>query len=103
MKITKETVTTKTRKLSANWTVEQSQDLQAMSETLQKEIDREILDTLISTELENKCWIKVPVTKSRQICVQWLEENMTDEYLLLTNTAYFKSQADAMLYILRWS
>lgn len=109
MKIIKTKVNAKTRQLSANWTVEQAQDLEHhisddLAKILQEEIDREIIEEITGASLVEQGWTKVPVTIWRNVNMEaWLSENMIDEYKHLSNYAYFKSSDDATLYILKWT
>lgn len=109
MKIIKTTVNAKTRKLNATWTVEKSQDLEhhisdELARILQEEIEKEIVEEITGNTLVEQGWTKVPITVWQNVDMdRWLEENMTNEYKHLKKYAYFKSSADATLYILKWA
>lgn len=105
MKISKIPVSTKTRKLSANWTVERSQDLdQAVvsefAKILQEQIDKEVLMTIKAEELIKQGWFMIPFAVKTSI--NWFKENIKDEYAMILGKMYFKSQEDAVFYTLTW-
>ena len=109
MKIIKTKVNAKTRQLSANWTVEQAQDLEHhisddLAKILQEEIDREIIEEITGASLVEQGWTKVPnffvVIDEVQ---NWLAENTSDDYRCWGKSVYFKSSEDATLYVLKWS
>lgn len=111
MKIIKTKVNAKTRPLNANWTVEQSQDIEhqisdELAKIMQEEIDREIIEEITSVGLVEQGWTKVP-NYVRLLTIDemqnWLAENTTDEYKLLKYSVCFKNYEDATLYILKWA
>ena len=111
MKIVKTTVQTKSRRLSANYTMEEIQPLLSsfltdesyneFAEIIQEEIDREIVLTVKADSLVKEGWITIPFTV--KISLDWFKENMQDEYAMILGKMYFKSHEDAVLYSLTWS
>jgi hypothetical protein len=111
MKIVKTTVQTKSRRLSANYTMEEIQPLLSslltdesyddFAKIIQEEIDREIVLTVKAEGLVKQGWIMIPFTV--KISIDWFKENMQDEYAMILGKMYFKSQEDAVLYSLTWS
>lgn len=118
MKIEKVKVNTTSRKLNAKYTMQIMQEAKAkigdaaydeLAKILQKEIDREILEDLKMTQLEIEGWIKIPIQPLYKLYAlpydqrDWLEDNMTDEYVTFNKAILFKSHDDAVLYSLKWS
>jgi len=106
MKRVKTKVQAKTRKLSAEWTFEESQYTQhhisdELAKILQEEIDKEIVNELKAQQLVNDGWIMIPFTV--KISIDWFRENIQNEYIMLSEAMYFKSHDDAVLYSLTWS
>jgi len=112
MKIVKTTVQTKSRKLSASYTVEQIQSLKLLgtlsdevyddfAKIIQEEIDREIVLTVKADSLVKEGWIIIPFTV--KISIDWFKEHMQDEYAMILGKMYFKNHEDAVLYTLTWS
>ena len=106
MKIIKTKVNAKTRQLSANWTVEQSQDLicDDLTKTLQEEIDKEVILEILGASLVDRGWTKVPnFLFDIDELQNWLAENTSDDYRCWGKSVYFKSSKDATLYVLKWA
>ena len=111
MKIVKTTVQTKSRRLSANYTMEEIQPLLSslltdesyddFAKIIQEEIDREIVLTVKAEGLVKQGWIMIPFTV--KISIDWFKENMQDEYAMILGKMYFKSHDDAVLYSLTWA
>ena len=111
MNINKTKVQTKSRRLSANYTLEEIQPLLSslltdesyneFAEIIQEEIDREIVLTIKADSLVKEGWITIPFTV--KISIDWFKENMQDEYAMILGKMYFKNYEDAVLYTLTWS
>jgi len=111
MKIVKTKVQAKSRRLSANYTMEEIQPLLSsfltdesyneFAKIIQEEIDREIILTVKAEGLVKQGWIMIPFTV--KISIDWFKENMHDEYAMILGKMYFKSHEDAVLYSLTWS
>jgi hypothetical protein len=106
MNINKTKVQTKSRRLSASYTMEKPQDLDHLlggefAKIIQVEIDREIVLTVKAESLVKQGWIQIPFTV--KISIDWFNENIRDEYAMILGKMYFKSQEDAVLYSLTWS
>ena len=114
MKITKVTVNATTRKLSAKYTLQETQDIvyqmddEASSELariLQEEIDREIVESIQIERLKAEGWTEAknnfnigPRTKKR-----WLEDNAQGEYKIFVKSVLFSRASDATMFVLKWS
>jgi hypothetical protein len=111
MKIVKTKIQTKSRRLSANYTMEEIQPLLStlltdesyneFANIIQEEIDREIVLTVKAESLVKQGWIQIPFTV--KISIDWFKENMQDEYAMILGKMYFKNHEDAVLYTLTWS
>ncbi len=106
MKISKIPVSAKSRKLYANWTLQESQDLDQdvvseFAKILQEQIDKEVLMTIKAEEFVKQGWFMIPFTVKNSI--DWFNENIQDEYAMILGKMYFKSHEDAVLYSLTWS
>ncbi len=106
MKLDKVKVESKTRALSAKYTVEQSEDIEhMMGSELQKAIDDEILNTIVGPTLVNDGWIQVTVRNWESISQDWLDANIQDRhsYKCFGYYWYFKNKSDATIFTLRWA
>lgn len=107
MKIIKTVVEARARQLSDRWTVELSREITTlMSQELQQEIDKEIMDSLTAEQLQSEGWIRVPIDNQRWLLgwAQWLEENIDkDDLHVCIGCVLFRRGEDAVAYALRWS
>lgn len=102
MKIIKTKFQAKTRRFSANWTIEETQEIDnELAKILQEEIDKEFLRQIQAEQLVNEGWTKIPFIVKTSI--EWFKENIQDEYEMINGAMYFKSHDDAVLYSLTWS
>ena len=106
MKIVKTQFTAKMRKLSAEWTVEKSQDLEhVLSDTLREEIDREIVGQITLENLKEQGWYRVDIGPDHGIITdEWCATYLSDEYWHFNSRIWmFKSSEDAVRFALEWS
>lgn len=78
-------------------------------------IDKEILDTIMIDVLKSDGWIETKINPAfghgsivAEIdwyaeTAEWIHTNAADDYKLLKGQWLFKSQEDAIMFILRWS
>ncbi len=105
MKLEKVNVGSSTRKLSADYKVEQSQDVEhIIGDELQKAIDDEILNTLVGPHLIEEGWTQVVIRGWQNISQEWLNENIKDKhgYAGYGYYWYFKNKDDATMFALKW-
>lgn len=103
MKLDKVKVESKTRALSAKYTVEQSVEIEhMMGAELQKAIDDEVMNQIVGPHLTDQGWYHVNVSNWEIISQEWLNENMNNEYKCYGYYWYFKSKTDATMFSLRW-
>ena len=104
MKIEKVKINNPTRKLDAKYTIEATQDLKhIIGDELQKEIDNEILNTIVGPMLCEQGWTQMTVRDWGDIPNEWLAESMTKGYKCFGSYWYFESKADATAFALRWT
>jgi len=103
MKIEKIKVGSATRKLDPKYTIEEVQDLEhVFGDELQKEIDNEVMNTVIGPTLIENGWTQMTLRSWRDVSDEWLAENMTEGYKCFGHYWYFESKADATAFALRW-
>jgi len=106
MKITKTTVQATTRKLSASYNKEISQEIEDLfAEELKKEIDNEIQHEIFKVGLTGKNWhiVKVGNPFDNELTDEWLAQNIKHQYRNFGYIFYFESHEDAVLFTMRWS
>lgn len=107
MKMVKTRVTTKARKLNAEWLLEEPQNLEHLfSDELREAIDNEILSLILLTELTMKGWIKVPVARRRieeYITPGWIEQHIHYNFKDFNDCWMFENKDDAVLFALTWT
>lgn len=112
MKIIKQEIKEKSRKLTAKWTLNQEygptsihNDLIAdMSQTIQEEIDWEIMCDL----MKSIGWTQIDLEKDRMSdskvhkIKEWCRTNLTGIYRARGRTWIFSKEKDAVLFSLKW-
>lgn len=103
MKIEKISINTNTRKLSANYTFEVSQDLEhAFGDELQRVIDNEVMHEIFKASEKFEDWHTVTVDHWDNISNDWIKENIKKEYHCFGHYWYFKEKSDAVMFSLTW-
>ena len=85
-----------------------------MAEQIAKEIDREIVDTIMIDVLKSEGWTGTTVNPAFGKSIvpeidwytetaEWIHINATGDYKLLRGQWLFKNQEDAIMFTLRWS
>ena len=96
-------VKTKSRKLSASWTMEEIADATAnisddIAKILQEEIDKEIMTELLLSQ----GWIQVTIDKKKTVDKDWCKTCIKKNYKSFDNRWFFEDQNDANLFALAW-
>jgi len=102
LKIEKIAVQAKSRALKATCTTEVVQDLQdisidiekELSKILQKEIDREFLETLN--------WVRVSVENWEKVDNDWCKQYIKGKYKSFGNFWMFEKEKDAQFFMIKW-
>jgi hypothetical protein len=105
MKIAKTVVGTATRSLSADYTRDHPQDIESiMGEELTRAINDELMNTMFGPLLSEEGWhcIQVGSTYWYDIPKDWVKANIRGEYRCFGDYWYFRDQADAVLFALKW-
>lgn len=103
MKLDKTIVNGNTKALSANYTVEYSEEIEhVIGEELQREIDNEVINQIIGPTLIDEGWTYIEVSNHWDIPGNWAKENLKNEYKTFGRFWYFKNKADATMFSLRW-
>jgi hypothetical protein len=105
MKIKKEKVGSSTRKLSANYTVDLTEEVEhILGDELQKAIDDEIMNTIVGPNLIQEGWTQLTVRDWQTIPQEWIDENIKDRhsYTCFGYYWYFKNEKDATMFALKW-
>lgn len=84
-----------------------------LAEEISKEIDKELLDTIMFDLLIKEGWTETRVIPSTGVSpklfdwytdtAEWIHLNATGDYKLLKGQWLFEKSEDATLFILRWS
>ena len=85
-----------------------------LSDEIAREIDKEILDTLMIDVLTDEGWTQTkldPAFKNTAMhrstwytdTAEWVHKNATGDYKMLRGQWLFKEPKDATMFILRWS
>jgi hypothetical protein len=89
--------------------------LKVLSEEIAREIDKEILDTLMINVLTSEGWIQTKINPAFDNntamyrstwyaeTAEWVHLNATGDYKMLRGQWLFKEPKDATMFILRWS
>lgn len=106
MDIKKEIVNSKTRKLSANYSMEYSQEFKhVFDDGLNKVINDEIMNQIAGPSLREKGWTCVMVKNWEIIPQEWLDDNLSGKhsYNCFGYYWYFEHKSDAIIFSLRWA
>jgi hypothetical protein len=99
MKIEKKTINSKTRKLSANYTMEVSQDIESyFGDELEKLITEEINNEIMHWH----CVMLHSLIQDR-LSDDWCKQHLKDEYRCYGHYWYFKLESDATMFALTWT
>ena len=110
----KTVVKQKTRKLTATWTIDMAQDMQAqhgidieevMAKTMQEEIDREITFDIMREGVKSMGWQKAELSLHPNLedKVAWIHINAVGDYKVIDNHAWFELESDISHFLLKWS
>ena len=107
MKIEKVKVGSSTRKLSADYTVDLTEEVEhIIGDELQKAIDDEILNTIVGPTLIEEGWTQVVVKNCNwaNIPQEWLDENLSGRHSFkcFGYYWYFENEKDATIFSLKW-
>ena len=108
------TVAEKSRKLTATWTIDMAQDMQALhdidleevlTKTLQEEIDREIVFDIMREDVKSMGWRKADLRLDPNLedKVAWIHINAVGDYKVIDNHAWFELESDISHFLLKWS
>jgi hypothetical protein len=85
----------------------------SLAEQIAKEIDNEILDTIMISLLTKEGWTATNIGPEQSLLspkhvwytdtAEWLHLNATGDYKLLRGKWLFERQEDAVMFVLRWS
>ena len=72
---------------------------------LQEEIDREIVDSMITDDCKTNGWVGVPITAidSPIDMSEWVHLNATGDYRFAAKTWWFENAIDATNFALKWA
>jgi hypothetical protein len=75
------------------------------SKIIQEEIDREIIDHIIATEMKSKGWTAVYIKPSVPglLASEWIHLNATGDYRFAQQHWYFENSIDATNFALKWA
>lgn len=86
---------------------------QILSEEIAKEIDKEILETLMIDVLRSEGWVETKINPAFGTAfaksdwytetAEWIHVNTRGDYKLLRGQWLFKDPKDATMFILKWS
>jgi predicted alternative tryptophan synthase beta-subunit len=105
MKIEKVKVGSSTRKLSANYTVDLTEEVEhIIGDELQKAIDEEILNTIVGPTLVEEGWTQVMLKQYINVPQEWLDENLSGRHSFkcFGYYWYFENEKDATMFSLKW-
>lgn len=106
IKIVKQQITAKSRKLSARWTVDvETEIMTIMGREIQDEIDWEVLCDI---DPDRKHWIELNFSDTakeagRDVIEAWCKETFNHGYFVFSNRIMFHREADVEFFLLRWS
>ena len=106
IKIVKQQITAKSRKLKASWTVDvETEIMSLMSQDIQDEIDWQVLCDI---DPDRKHWIKLDFSDTakeagRDVIEAWCKETFNHGYFVFSNRIMFHREADVEFFLLRWS
>lgn len=92
-----------TKKLSADYTVEYSDEIQSViGEELAAAIDSEIAYELAVAFLNDQGWYSVALESWLEIDSNWLTDNIVGNYRCFGHYWCFELESDAVNFVLRW-
>ena len=106
IKIVKQQITAKSRKLSASWTVDKATEiLTVLREDMPYEIDWQVLCDI---DPDRKHWIELDFSDTakeagRDVIEAWCKETFNHGYFVFSNRIMFHREADVEFFLLRWS
>lgn len=84
--------------------------MRTMAEEIAREIDKEIVDTIMIDVLTKEGWIVTDCSKDSGTefnwyadTAEWIHINATGDYKLLRGKWVFERREDAVLFTLKWS
>jgi hypothetical protein len=106
IKIVKQQITAKSRKLSAKWTVDSATEiLTVLSQDIQYEVDWQVLCEI---DPDRKHWINLDFSDTakeagRDVVEAWCKETFKHGYFVFSERIMFHREQDAEFFLLRWS
>jgi hypothetical protein len=106
IKIVKQQITAKSRKLSARWTVDSATEiLTVLSQDIQYEVDWQVLCEI---DPDRKHWIELDFSDTakeagRDVIEAWCKETFKHGYFVFSERIMFHREQDAEFFLLRWS
>ena len=106
IKMVKQQITAKSRKLTASWTVDvETEIMSLMSQDIQDEIDWQVLCDI---DPDRKNWIELDFSDTakkagRDVIEAWCKETFKHGYFVFSNRIMFHREADVEFFLLRWS
>jgi hypothetical protein len=106
IKIVKQQITAKSRKLSAKWTINaETEIMTVLGLDIQDEIDWGVLCEI---DPDRKNWIELDFSDTakeagRDVIEAWCKETFNHGYFVFSNRIMFHREADAEFFLLRWS
>jgi hypothetical protein len=106
IKMVKQQITAKSRKLSATWTVDSATEiLIVLSQDIQYEVDWQVLCEIDPTR---KQWINLDFSDTakeagRDVIEAWCKETFKHGYFVFSERIMFHHEQDAEFFLLRWS
>lgn len=75
-----------------------------MAAEIQKEIDAEIVNTIMTVYLKDKGWTATSIGEaSNADMTAWIHTNAKGDYKMVSGCWWFELEVDAVMFILRWS
>ena len=106
IKMVKQQITAKSRKLSAKWTVDSATEiLTVLSQDIQYEVDWQVLCEI---DPDRKHWINLDFSDTakeagRDVVEAWCKETFKHGYFVFSERIMFHREQDAEFFLLRWS
>ena len=108
MKIEKKTINSKTRKLSSNYTMEVSQDIESyfddeVEKLITEEINNEIMHEIFKGQHNDWHCVMLHSLIQDGLSDDWCKQHLKDEYRCYGHYWYFKLESDATMFALTWT
>ena len=106
IKMVKQQITAKSRKLKASWTVDiETEIMTVMSQDIQYEIDWQVLCEI---DPDRKNWIELDFSDTakkagRDVIEAWCKETFNHGYFVFSTSIMFHRDQDVEFFLLRWS